>query len=144
MDVGKALVNILNADSSVTALIGAGGSTTGIRCFPSAYRVPATMTVPFMTYQVVSDTPNNTKNYKSLYDYVTVQINVYDTKYDDLQALVALVRNALAYKSGTFNTVVVNKIFFEGGSDAYDETFGDNGIYQYTMDFQFNLNYTED
>ena len=143
MDVGKALLNILNADSAITALIGASGSATGIRCFPSAYRIPATMTTPFMTYQVVSDTPNNTKNYKSLYDYVIVQINFYDTRYDDLQGLVGIVRNALEYNSGTFNSVVVNKIFFQGGSDAYDESFGDNGIYQYNTDFQFNLNYAD-
>ena len=140
MDVGKALINILNADSAITALIGAGGSATGIRCFPSAYRVPATMTTPFMTYQVVSDVPNNTKNGVSEYDYVTVQINVYDTGYEDLQTLVGLVRTALDYVSGTYNGVVVDKIFFEGGSDAFDDTFGDNGIYQYSVDFRFNLN----
>ena len=93
-----------------------------------------------MTYQVVSDVPNNTKNGVSEYDYVTVQINVYDTGYADLQTLVGLIRTALDYVSGTYNGVVVDKIFFEGGSDAFDDTFGDNGIYQYNMDFRFNLN----
>jgi len=140
MEVGKALLNILNADSSITALIGAGGSTTGIRCFPSAYRVPASMTTPFMTYQVVSDSPNNTKNGVSEYDYVTVQISVFETRYEDLQTLVGLVRTALDYVSGTYNGVEVDKIFFESASEAFDDSFGDNGIYQYNMDFRFNLN----
>lgn len=140
MEVGKALINILNADSSITALIGAGGSTTGIRCFPSAYRVPVSMTTPFMTYQVISDNPNNTKNGVSEYDYVNVQISIFDNRYEDLQTLVGLVRTALDYTSGTFNGVVVDKIFFQSASEAFDDSFGNNGIYQYNMDFRFNLN----
>lgn len=140
MDVGKALIDILDNDSNITDVIGVKGSTSVMRCFPSAFRVPQSTTLPFMTYQIISDTPNNTKNGVSEYDYVNVQISVYDNRYADLQNLVGLLRTSLDYTSGTFNGVVVDKIFFQSASEAFDESFGDNGLYQYNMDFRFNLN----
>ena len=149
MDVGKALISILNSDSAVTGLIGT--MDQNMRCFPSADTLSianatsggGTTTVPYIIYHVVSNEPNNTKNYKSLYDYVTVQISVYDSGYADLQNLVGIVRNALEYKSGTFNSVMIDKIFFQGGSSAYDDSAGMNGLYQYDMDFQFNMKYAD-
>ena len=149
MDVGKALISILNSDSAVTGLIGT--MDQNMRCFPSADTLSianatsggGTTTVPYIIYHIVSNTPNNTKNYKSLYDYITVQISVYDSGYADLQNLVGIVRNALEYKSGTFNSVMIDKIFFQGGSSAYDDSAGMNGLYQYDMDFQFNMQYAD-
>ena len=149
MDVGKALISILNSDSAVTGLIGT--MDQNMRCFPSADTLSianatsggGTTTVPYIIYHIVSNTPNNTKNYKSLYDYITVQISVYDSGYADLQNLVGIVRNALEYKSGTFNSVMIDKIFFQGGSSAYDDSAGMNGLYQYDMDFQFNMKYAD-
>ena len=149
MDVGKALISILNSDSAVTGLIGT--MDQNMRCFPSADTLSianatsggGTTTVPYLIYHIVSNEPNNTKNYKSLYDYVTVQISVYDSGYADLQNLVGIVRNALEYKSGTFNSVMIDKIFFQGGSSAYDDNAGMNGLYQYNMDFQFNMKYAD-
>ena len=149
MNVGKALISILNSDSAVTGLIGT--MDQNMRCFPSADTLSianatsggGTTTVPYIIYHVVSNEPNNTKNYKSLYDYVTVQISVYDSGYADLQNLVGIVRNALEYKSGTFNSVMIDKIFFQGGSSAYDDNAGMNGLYQYNMDFQFNMKYAD-
>ncbi len=140
MNVGKAIITILNADSDITAII--GNTTDGtLRCFPSAMRQNAqTATYPYVIYHIVNDVPLNTKNGKSTYDYVTVQISVFHDNYTTLQLLVGYIQNALDYTSGTFNGVVVDKIFFQGASEAFDDTAGMNGIYMYNMDFQFNLN----
>jgi len=131
MEVGKAVFEILFNDSDVIALVSESGSNP--RIFPSRYDFPSNVLLPYITYQVVSDEPNNTKNGVSTYDYVTVQISIYDLRYSTLVDLAGKVRTALDYTSGTFRGVVVDKIFFEN----QNETFDDYGIAQ---DYRFNIN----
>ena len=115
MDVGKAIYNILINDSDVLNLVSDNGSNT--RIFPSRYDFPIDVKVPYITYQVVSDEPNNTKNGVSSYDYVTVQISIYDVRYASLIDLAGKLRTALDYVSGTFRGVQVDKIFFQGQNE---------------------------
>jgi hypothetical protein len=139
MEVGKAIYNILSNDSAVASLVDTSG--TDIRIFPARYKVSeGNTTLPFIVYQVVSDIPNMTKNGVSTYDYVSVQITLVSSKYKDLMTLSKNVRTALDYVSGTYDGVVVDKIFFENSVESFDNTSGTNGLYQIAHDYRFNIN----
>ena len=138
MEVGKAVFDILRTDSDVIALVSESGNNP--RIFPSRYDFPTNVLLPYITYQVVSDQPNNTKNGVSTYDYVTVQISIYDLRYSSLVDLSSKVRTALDYTSGTFREVVVDKIFFENQNDLFDDSAGEQGFYGIAQDYRFNIN----
>ena len=138
MEVGKAVFDILRSDSDVIALVSESG--TNPRIFPSRYDFPTNVLLPYITYQIVSDQPNNTKNGVSTYDYVTVQISIYDIKYGNMIDLASKVRTALDYTSGTFRGVVVDKIFFENQNDLFDDSAGEQGFYGVAQDYRFNIN----
>tara|TARA_Y100000004_G_scaffold66347_1_gene74396 strand:- start:170 stop:589 length:420 start_codon:yes stop_codon:yes gene_type:complete len=138
MEVGKAVFEILFNDSDVIALVSESGSNP--RIFPSRYDFPTNVLLPYITYQVVSDEPNNTKNGVSTYDYVIVQISIYDLRYSSLVDLAGKVRTALDYTSGTFRGVVVDKIFFENQNETFDDSAGEQGFYGIAQDYRFNIN----
>ena len=137
MDVGKAVFNILGSDSDVVALVSDSGSN--IRIFPMRYKFPTNVLLPYITYQVVSDQPNNTKNGVSTYDYVTVQINIYANRYSGMIDLADKVRIALDYKSGIFRNVNVDKVFFENQNETFDDSAGEQGLYGIAQDYRFNI-----
>ena len=138
MEVGKAIFDILTSDSGLLNLVSDTGSNP--RIFPSRYDFPIDVKVPYITYQVVSDEPNNTKNGVSQYDYVTVQISIYDTRYSGLIDLAVRVRNTLDYVSGTFRGVQVDKIFFQNQNELFDDSAGQQGFYGIAQDYRFNIN----
>jgi hypothetical protein len=138
MEVGKAVFEILFLDSDVQPLISESGSNP--RIFPSRYKFPSNVLLPYITYQVVSDEPNNTKNGVSQYDYVTVQINIYSNRYSNMIDLAGKVRTALDYTSGTFRGVVVDKIFFQNQNELFDDSAGEQGFYGIAQDYRFNIN----
>ena len=138
MEVGKAVFEILFNDSDVITLVSESGSNP--RIFPSRYDFPSNVLLPYITYQVVSDEPNNTKNGVSTYDYVTVQISIYDIRYSSLVELAGKVRTALDYTSGTFRGVVVDKIFYQDQNELYDDSAGSIGLYGIAQDYRFNIN----
>jgi hypothetical protein len=138
MEVGKAVFEILYNDSDVQPLISESGSNP--RIFPSRYDFPTNVLLPYITYQVVSDEPNNTKNGVSTYDYVTVQISIYDIRYSSLVELAGKVRTALDYTSGTFRGVLVDKIFFQNQNETFDDSAGEQGFYGIAQDYRFNIN----
>lgn len=134
MNIGKAIYSILSNDSSVS-------STVGTRIFPSRYiDESGKYQLPFISYQVVSVEPNNTKNGVSTYDYTTAQINIVGNSYNDVITLAQNVRTALDYTSGTYEGVVVDKIFFENSVEVFDENAGSVGLYQISQDYRFNIN----
>lgn len=138
MEVGKAIFDILFNNSDVQALVSESGSNP--RIFPSRYDFPANVLLPYITYQVVSDEPNNTKNGVSTYDYVTVQISIYDIRYSSMIDLAGKVRTALDYTSGNFRGVLVDKIFFENQNENFDDSAGEQGFYGIAQDYRFNIN----
>lgn len=134
MDTGKAIFEILANDSDIQNLVGS-------RIFPSRYiNDTANHQVPYITYQKVSQEPNNTKNGASSYDYVVVQINVYSDEYSVTVNLSELIRTALDYTSGTFRGVVVDKCFYESSTDVYFDNAGSTGLFGISSDYRFNIN----
>ena len=138
MEVGKAVFDILRSDSDVIALVSESG--TNPRIFPSRYDFPTNVLLTYITYQIVSDQPNNTKNGVSTYDYITVQISIYDIKYGNMIDLAGKVRTALDYTSGTFRGVVVSGVFFQNQNDLFDDSAGEQGFYGIAQDYRFNIN----
>ena len=137
MEIGKVVYNILSNNASISNLITTDSNT---RIFPSRYNFPKNVKLPYITYQMVSDDPNNTKNGVSTYDYVIVQISIYHNSYSDMITLAGLVRTALDYVSGTYNGVIVDKIFYENQNELYDDTAGSIGFYGIAQDYRFNIN----
>ena len=137
MNVGKAIFDILTNNAAVLAIISDLGPDP--RIFPSRFDFPKNVKTPYITYQVVSDEPNNTKNGPSTYDYVTVQINLYSTSYSNLITLSGKVRSALDYVSGTFQGVEVDKIFFQNQNELFDDSAGQQGFYGIAQDYRFNI-----
>ena len=138
MEIGKAVFDILYNDSDVQPLISDSGSNP--RIFPSRYKFPTNVLLPYITYQVVSDEPNNTKNGVSQYDYVTVQINIYSNRYGSMIDLASKVRTALDYTSGIYRGVIVDKIFFQNQNELFDDSAGEQGFYGIAQDYRFNIN----
>jgi hypothetical protein len=136
MDVGKAIYNILSNDADVSLILRDGPN---FKIFPARYKFTTSPALPFLVYQVVSDLPNMTKNGVSTYDYVSVQITMVHSSYSKLIDLSNKVRTALDYVSGTFEGVVVDKIFFENSNEIYDDNSGTNGLYQIAHDYRFNI-----
>tara|TARA_R100000654_G_scaffold23374_1_gene45750 strand:+ start:2093 stop:2491 length:399 start_codon:yes stop_codon:yes gene_type:complete len=131
MDIGKAIYFILRNTTGVSNYVSA-------RIFPQ--KVPYSETMPAITYFIIDTNPNNTKNGVSTYDYIRCQITSFGTTYAQAQDLATEIRNALDYKSGTFEGVEIDKCFFEDANDVFDDKFGDDGIHYVAMDFRFNIN----
>ncbi len=130
-DIGKAIYSILSNASGVTNIV-------GTRIFPQ--KVPYGKQMPSITYFVIDNTPNPTKNRFSTYDYTRVQVTAFGTSYSVAQDLAVEIRKSLDYTSGTFNGVVVDKCFFEDANDIFDDSFGEDGIHMVALDFRFNIN----
>ena len=137
MEVGKVIYNILSNDSNVAPLVTTSGN---LRIFPSRYNFPTDVKLPYITYQMFGDEPNNTKNGVSTYDYVRVQISIYHNKYADMITLAGHIRTALDYVSGTYSGVVVDKIFYQDQNELYDDSAGSIGLYGIAQDYRFNIN----
>lgn len=137
MEIGKVIYNILSNDSNVAPLVTTSGN---LRIFPSRYNFPTEVKLPYITYQMFGDEPNNTKNGVSTYDYLRVQISIYHNSYADMVTLAGHVRTALDYVSGTYSGVVVDKIFYQDQNELYDDSAGSIGLYGIAQDYRFNIN----
>jgi len=137
MEIGKVIYNILSNDSNVSSLVTTSGNS---RIFPSRYNFPNDVKLPYITYQMFADEPNNTKNGVSTYDYVRVQISIYHNSYADMITLAGHVRTALDYVSGTYSGVIVDKIFYQDQNELYDDSAGSIGLYGIAQDYRFNIN----
>ena len=134
MDVGKAIYNLLINDATITSYV-------ADRIFPSRYiNDTVRHRIPYITYQKVSQDPNNTKNNASEYDYFVYQINVYNLEYDTTVLISERIRLVLDYKSGIYAGVKVDKIFFESSTDVYYDNSGSTGLYGISSDYRFNIN----
>ena len=137
MEIGKVIFNILSNDSNVAPLVTTSGN---LRILPSRYNFPNDVKLPYITYQMFADEPNNTKNGVSTYDYVRVQISIYHNSYADMITLAGHVRTALDYVSGTYSGVVVDKIFYQDQNELYDDSAGSIGLLGLAQDYRFNIN----
>jgi hypothetical protein len=122
MDIGIAIFNILSNDTAVSAIVGYNDGSQKYRVFPLFE--PQKLPVPCITYQDITNKPNNTKSGPSTLDEYSFQINSVaettsaGTAYSIAQDLAEKVRAALDYKSGTFNGIAIDHIGYQGQHQA--------------------------
>lgn len=117
----------LTADAAVSAIV-------DNRVYPQV-AVQATDR-PHITYQVISNTPNDTKNGPSLLDEVSVQINIWNQSYDQACATALDVRKVLDRSSGSVTGCTVQSTRFLTQRDMYDIDAQIQGL---SVDFSFRI-----
>lgn len=125
--VGNAIKSLLTADSDVNALVSG-------RIYPLV--APQSGAEPYITYQIIDNRPNETDNRVSGLDFVEVQINCFDSHYDDQEGLSQKVRTALDQYVGVAASVDIREIRFEDERDLYDQ---DREKYGKAMDFEISV-----
>ena len=127
MKTGLAIYDILINNSDVEALV-------ELRVYPN---VTKTKTIfPFIIYDVSGDSPGDTKDGVSTLDTVSVMVSGYSKTYSEASNLALAIRTALDRVSGTYNTIVIQSIQFEGYDDLFDDDSGDEGIYRKALNFK--------
>jgi len=137
-NVGKAIYYILSNNSDVTDIVGDADTYRITPLFE-----PQTLQVPAITYQDVSNDPANTKTGASITDTETYQVNSYcegSTAYEDAKDLAEKVRLALDFQAGTFNGVVIQRIFFQGQQIVWDDSSRNEGVCMVAQDYKIIVN----
>ncbi len=139
MDVGKAIFYILSNDATVAPLVRQGTS-------PSyTYRImPAVMaqnqSAPFITYQRISTSPNETKDGPSELDAIRFQLNIVAAygKYGDCQTLAEATRVALdRVTPATYSGINVHCVDFASQRDDFTIDAKLEGVHMITQDYIF-------
>lgn len=126
--IGAYIYSKLSADATVQSYV-------GTRIYP--LNANQATDRPHITYQVLSNTPSDTKDGVSRLDEVLVQITVYDQSYDNAHACSTAVRNVLDRSSGTVGTLSVQSTQFTGQREMFDAASLISGT---SIDFVFRIN----
>ena len=132
MKTGLAIYDILVNDAGIDALVDE-------RIYPNVVRRRASHSgdlFPFIIYDISGDSPGDTKDGVSTLDSVSVMVSGYSKTYNEASDLAAAIRTALDRVSGTYNTIVIQSIQFEGYDDLFDDDSGDEGIYRKALNFK--------
>ena len=108
--IGVAIYNILKNDTDVSALV-------GTKIYP--IQVKEGDSVPYITYQVISNIPSGTKKTSSLLDYYRVQISSFATKHEDAEVLAKKIRDVLDNHAlenfySTSHIIKITSVIFDG------------------------------
>jgi hypothetical protein len=112
MNAGKVIYKILSVDSAVAALVG-----TRIQPFGA----DQTIAKPYITYQQISKVHNKHKDRDLKVQTIRMQVDMFATTYDGVSALADAVCTALSYKSGTYESIVVDIIVFDDENDLFSD-----------------------
>ena len=130
MKSGLAIYNLLSNDSDVTDLV-------STRIFPNVAK--NTTAIPFIVYDVDSESPTPTKDGVSILDVDTVTVSGYSKTYIQASDLARKIRTALDRKSGTYGGIEVQSIFFTGYDDLFEDEVSDEGIYVKALTFGIRI-----
>lgn len=84
-------------------------------------RVLQAVAEPYMVYQVISNSPSDTKSGVSKLDVVRLQVSVFGNTYAEVDALATTVRTTLDRYRGTKVNTVIDHIVFENEVDMFDD-----------------------
>lgn len=107
---------------------------SGIGIFP--LRASQTVTMPFIVYYISAITPTPVKINTSPLDEIEFTVEVHSREYADVIKYAAEIRKTLDGFCGTVNNMYLQKIFFQGQADIFDEGSEANGQ---TIDFLARL-----
>lgn len=101
MNAGKAIYNILTADTTLAAIV-------GTRIYPEV--APEDVTTPFVVYSVQSVDPIRVKNSTSTLDTANFEVYTSSVDYGEAMDLNDAVRTALERRGGNFSNVAIDSI----------------------------------
>lgn len=131
MSAVKVAYNILSNNAALTAVVGSN---------ISPLRTIQGVGFPQITYRLVSIQPTPTKSGHSHTDWGRIQISIFAPTYQSVLDISAKVRAAFEAVSlpGTFNTVKVQTIEFDGQVELTDDEADFAGVYQISQDYLIN------
>jgi hypothetical protein len=86
--------------------------------YPSIIAQDATF--PCISYSVVSVTPDDTKDSRSVADKVRVQVDIFDKSFDNANVIASLVRDQLDFISGTIAGVPIDTCRYDGEQHLFE------------------------
>lgn len=98
-----------------------------------AVLAPPTASKPFLTYEVITESPTNVMGAETTPTDCLFQVSIFANTFLEIINVTNDVRTALTRYSGTTNSVVVQDIFFEQRNDFYSE---EDQTYQRVLDFR--------
>ena len=107
----KAIFDILSNDAPIIAI------TTQI----APNTIPQGANFPVITFQRISNSPEDTKDGVSTLDVIRIDVDIWDSVYENGKDLADKVRTALDRKSGTFAGRVIQSIRFETDRELFDD-----------------------
>ena len=108
-----ALYSLLSSASGITSLI-------GLRIYPGI--APQTAREPFIVFRLVSDPPVRVMGGDTTLRHPRFSIFVHAGEYDEVKTIRDAVQTAMRDKSGTYDTLTVQHIYYEDENDGYDPT----------------------
>jgi len=127
MTVGKAVFNLLLADTNLLAIV-------DNRIFPEVAQQDAVL--PYVVYNISSNEPSDTKREPSKMDTAQVEVNLYSTSYTECIDMSTHVRAALDRVTGTYSGVNVQSIQYLGEVIDFDEA---QRAYNITSDYDVRV-----
>lgn len=118
----KAIQKILTDDVDVNAI------TTNI----SPSTIPQGAEFPAVTFQRISNAPEDTKDGVSTLDVIRIDVDIWDDEYLEGRDLADKVRIALDRTSGTFEGRDIDSIRFETDRELFDDNLE---IYHFNQEY---------
>ena len=98
-----------------------------------ALLAPPTATMPFLTFEVITETPTNVMGVETKPTECLFQVSIFAGTFLEAVNITNDVRTALTRYRGTTNSVVVQDIFYEQRNDFFSEA---DNTYQRVLDFR--------
>lgn len=133
----SAIQYILENDATVKAEVGLRSDGSNYKIFPIHPALEESL--PFITYSILSQTGNPTKDTDRGMDTISVRISCMDTELTDVVDLSDAVRSAMEtyMRDGdTINGENIASIDFVSLSDDFNESYGDRGAYVINLDYE--------
>tara|TARA_R100000781_G_scaffold26759_2_gene19849 strand:- start:4841 stop:6031 length:1191 start_codon:yes stop_codon:yes gene_type:complete len=147
--IGSTIYSKLAADATLTGYIG----TSPVRIFPDVAPLNIAQTFPYITYNIISQTPTNTKgpqddgnpvvggtpNQRSPLDIVRIQISSFSTDYSTGVTIANRIRTILDRGIGSGFVVgsgpTIDSIIYDGMSTDYEHKIKPQGVYNFTQEY---------
>ena len=125
----EAIYNILGNSATVTAIVSA-------RIFP--LRIPINVAYPALSFQIVSDVPENNKTGRADYFNARVQINCFALNPKDALNLNRAVIKTLERKTpGVYGGIAIKNITLLGSMQRMDDSSDYDGVHYFITEFNF-------
>ena len=131
MTVGKAIFNLLDNSTDLTAIV-------GTRIYPEVAQQDAPL--PYVVYNISNNEPSDTKREPSKMDTANIEVNCYSTSYTQVIDMSVAVRAALDRVTGTYSGVNVQSIAYMNEVIDFDEG---QRAYNVSSDYDVRISRTD-